>query len=132
MGVQIPRRVHSQVPQEDAVCRVATAPGGGIQKIAEQKEIRIEEGHLLLDHVHMLISIPPKYAVSQVIGFIKGKSAIHLARVYGEKKRNFVGQHFWARGYFVSTVGRNTEVIREYIKKQEEEDKRLEQMNLWR
>jgi putative transposase len=102
------------------------------RKLAEQKESSIEEGHLLLDHVHMLISIPPKYAVSQVIGFIKGKSAIHLARVYGEKKRNFVGQHFWARGYFVSTVGRDTEVIRDYIRKQEEEDKRLEQMNLWR
>src|SRR5262249_8498755 len=84
------------------------------------------------DHVHMLISIPPKYAVSQVIGFIKGKSAIHLARVYGERKRNFVGQHFWARGYFVSTVGRDTEVIRDYIRKQEEEDMRLDQMNLWR
>jgi putative transposase len=81
---------------------------------------------------NMLISIPPKYAVSQVIGFIKGKSAIHLARVYGERKRNFVGQHFWARGYFVSTVGRDTEVIRDYIRKQEEEDMRLEQMNLWR
>jgi REP element-mobilizing transposase RayT len=80
--------------------------GDVFRKLAEQKESRIEEGHLLLDHVHMLISIPPKYAVSQVIGFIKGKSAIHLARVYGEKKRNFVGQHFWARGYFVSTVGR--------------------------
>jgi putative transposase len=79
----------------------------------------------------MLISIPPKYAASQVIGFIKG-SAIHLARVYGEKKRNFVGQHFWARGYFVSTVGRDTEIIREYIKRQEDEDKRLEQINLWR
>ena len=84
------------------------------------------------DHVPMMISIPPKYAVSQVIGSIKGKSAIHLARVYGEKKRNFVGQHFWARGYFVSTVGRDTEVIRDYIKRQEEEDKRLEQMTLWR
>ena len=106
--------------------------GDVFRKLAEQKESRIEEGHLLLDHLHMLISIPPKHAVSQVIGFIKGKSAIHLARVYGEKKRNFVGQHFWARGYFVSTVGRDTEVIREYIKKQEEEDKRLEQMNLWR
>jgi putative transposase len=106
--------------------------GDVFRKLAEQKESRIEEGHLLLDHVHMLISIPPKHAVSQVIGFIKGKSAIHLARVYGEKKRNFVGQHFWARGYFVSTVGRDTEVIREYIKKQEAEDKRLEQMNLWR
>src|SRR6202035_5223504 len=106
--------------------------GDVFRKLAEQKESRIEEGHLLLDHVHMLISIPPKHAVSQVIGFIKGKSAIHLARVYGEKKRNFIGQHFWARGYFVSTVGRDTEVIRDYIKRQEEEDKRLEQMNLWR
>ncbi len=106
--------------------------GDVFRKLAEQKESKIEEGHLLPDHVHMLISIPPKHAVSEVIGFIKGKSAIHLARVYGEKKRNFVGQHFWARGYFVSTVGRDTEVIREYIKKQEAEDKRLEQMNLWR
>jgi len=80
----------------------------------------------------MMIAIPPKYAVSQVIGFIKGKSTIHLARVYGERKRNFVGQHFWARGYWVSTVGRDESVIREYIQKQEEEDKRLDQMNLWR
>ncbi len=80
----------------------------------------------------MLIAIPPKYAVSQVIGFIKGTSAIHLARVYGERKRNFVGQHFWARGFFVSTVGRDERVIRGYIRKQAAEDKRLDQMNLWR
>jgi putative transposase len=84
------------------------------------------------DHVHILISIPPKYAVSQVIGFIKGKSAIHLARVYGERKRNFVGQNFWARGYFVSTVGRDEEVVREYIRKQEKEDERFEQLSLFR
>ena len=101
------------------------------RRLAEQKESRIEEGHLLSDHVHMMIAIPPKYAVSQVIGYIKGKSAIHLARVYGERKRNFVGQHFWARGYFVSTVGRNEEVVGEYIQKQEQEDKRLDQMGLW-
>ena len=75
---------------------------------------------------------PAKYAVSQVVGYIKGKSAIHLARVYGERKRNFVGQHFWARGYFVSTVGRDEAVIRGYIQKQEQEDKRLDQLNLWR
>ena len=106
--------------------------GEVFRKLAEQKESRIEEGHLLLDHVHMLIAIPPKYAVSQVIGFIKGKSAIHLARVYGERKRNFVGQHFWARGFFVSTVGRDERAVREYINKQEKEDKRLDQMNLWR
>ena len=93
---------------------------------------RIEEGHLLADHVHMLIAIPPKYAVSQVIGFIKGKSAIHLARVYGERKRNFVGQHFWARGYFVSTVGRDETAIREYIRYQEQEDQRLDNLDLWR
>jgi putative transposase len=71
--------------------------GEVFRKLAEQKESRIEEGHLMPDHVHMMISIPPKYAVSQVVGFIKGKSAIHLARVYREQKRNFVGQHFWAR-----------------------------------
>jgi putative transposase len=105
---------------------------GQVFRRLAQKESRIEEGHLLADHVHMLISIPPKYAVSQVVGFIKGKSAIHLARVYGERRRNFVGQHFWARGYFVSTVGRDQELIREYIKRQEAEDTRLEQSNLWR
>lgn len=106
--------------------------GEVLKKLAEYKESRIEEGHLMQDHVHMLISIPPKYAVSQVMGYIKGKSAIHLARVYGERKRNFVGQHFWAKGYFVSTVGRDEDLIREYIRHQEEDDKRQEQMNLWR
>ena len=106
--------------------------GEVFRKLAEQKESRIEEGHLMPDHVHMMIAIPPKYAVSQVVGFIKGKSAIHLARSYAERTRNFVGQHFWARGYFVSTVGRDEEVIREYIRHQEEEDKRLDQMQLWR
>ncbi len=102
------------------------------RRLASQKESRIEEGHLMPDHVHMLISIPPKYAVSQVVGYIKGKSAIHLARVYGERKRSFVGQHFWARGFFVSTVGRDETSIREYIRNQEQEDMRLDQINLWR
>ena len=106
--------------------------GEVFRKLALQKESRIEQGHLMADHVHMMISIPPKYAVSQVVGFIKGKSAIHLARTYGERKRNFVGQHFWARGYFVSTVGRDEAAIREYIKNQEQEDKRLDQLNLRR
>ena len=106
--------------------------GEVFHKLAKQKESRIEEGHLQPDHVHMLISIPPKYAVSQVVGFIKGKSAIYIARVYGERKRNFVGQSFWARGFFVSTVGRDETVIRAYIQNQEAEDNRLEQLNLWR
>jgi len=104
--------------------------GEVFRRLASQKESRILEG-LMPDHVHMLISIPPKYAVSQVIGYIKGKSAIHLARVYGEKKRNCVGQHFWARGYFVSTVGRDETMIREYIRQQEQEDQRIEQLSLW-
>lgn len=86
----------------------------------------------MADHVHMLISIPPKYAIANVVGYIKGKSAIHLARVYGERKRNFTGQSFWARGYFVSTVGRDEELIRNYIRNQEREDERLEQLGLWR
>jgi putative transposase len=106
--------------------------GEVFRRLAEQKESRVEEGHLLVDHVHMMLSVPPKYAVSHVVGYIKGKSAIHLARVYGERKRNFVGQSFWARGYFVSTVGRDETVIREYIRNQEHEDERLDQLNLWR
>ena len=106
--------------------------GEVFRALAQHKESRIEEGHLMPDHVHMMISIPPKYAVSNVVGYIKGKSAIHMARKYGERKRNFVGQHFWARGYFVSTIGRDEEVIRNYIRHQEKEDERLEQLGLWR
>lgn len=106
--------------------------GEVFHRLAEQKESRIEEGHLLPDHVHMMIRIPPKYAVSQVVGFIKGKSAIYVARVYGERKRNFAGQSFWARGYYVSTVGQDEAVIRDYIRRKEEEDRRLDQIPLWR
>ena len=105
--------------------------GEVFRELARQKESRVEEGHLMPDHVHMLLAIPPKFAVSQVVGYIKGKSAIHLARVYGERKRNFVGQHFWARGYFVSTVGRDEQMIREYIRNQEKVDERMEQQKLW-
>jgi len=132
VGVQIPCGIHSEVAQKNAVRAIEAAAGEVLRRLAAQKESRIEEGHLMSDHVHMMIAIPPKYAVSQVVGYIKGKSAIHLARVYGERKRNFVGQHFWARGYFVSTVGRDEALIREYIRNQEHEDKRLDQMNLWR
>ena len=106
--------------------------GEVFRKLAEQKESRIEEGHLLADHVHMMIAIPPKYAVSQVVRIYQGgKSAIHLARVYGERKQNYAGQSFWARGYFVSTVGRDERVIREYIRNQEQDDQRLDPLNMW-
>jgi putative transposase len=104
--------------------------GAVLRELAEQKESRIEEGHLMVDHVHMLISVPPKYSVAQVMGYIKGKSAIHVARVYVGRRRSFVGQHFWARGYWVSTVGRDEGAVRRYIQEQEKEDKRLEQMEL--
>jgi putative transposase len=106
--------------------------GEVFRRLAEQKQSRVEEGHLMPDHVHMLLKILPKYAVSQVVGYIKGKSAIHLARVYGQRKRSFVGQSFWARGYFVSTVGRDEAVIRAYIRNQEVEDRRLDQLQLLR
>jgi len=105
--------------------------GEVFRQLAQQKESRILEGHLVVDHVHMLISIPPKYAVAQVIGFIKGKSAIHIARTAGGRQRNFTGEHFWARGYFVSTVGRDEKAIREYIQRQEQEDRRLDQMKMF-
>ncbi len=104
--------------------------GETFRNLAGQRESTIEEGHIMPDHVHMMISIPPKYSVAQVVGFIKGKSAIHIARTYAGRKRNYVGQHFWARGYFVSTVGRDEKVIREYIRHQEAEDRRVDQLNL--
>jgi len=105
--------------------------GPVLRDLARQKECKIEEGHLMGDHVHILISIPPKYSVSQVVGFIKGKSAISIARNYMGRKKNFTGQSFWARGYDVSTVGRDEEVIRNYIKHQEQEDRRIDQLKLW-
>ena len=105
--------------------------GEVFRRLAEQKESRIEEGHLLPDHVHMLISIPPKYAVAQVVGYIKGKSAIHVARHHGERRRNFVGQHFWELGYFVSTVGIDEETIKQYIRDQEKNDQKLDQRKLF-
>jgi putative transposase len=106
--------------------------GEVFRRLGEQKETGIDEGHLMPDHVHILISIPPKYAVSHVVGFIKRNRAIHLPGAYGENRRNFVGESFWARAYFVSAVGRDEEVIRNYICDQEDEDQRLAQMNFWR
>ena len=106
--------------------------GEVLRELARRKECVIVEGHLMADHVHMLIAIPPKYAVSQVVGFLKGKSAIHIARTYCGRRQNFTGQNFWARGYYVSTAGRDEDVVREYIRRQEEEDKRLEQLNMFR
>jgi putative transposase len=106
--------------------------GEVFHELARHKESRIEEGHLMVDPVRMLVAIAPKYAVSEVLGYIKDKSAIHLARVSPERQRNYRGQHFWARGYFVSTVGRDEAVIQAYIQQQEAEDQRLEQLNLWR
>jgi putative transposase len=100
-------------------------------ELARQRESEILEGHLMLDHVHMLMSIPPKYSVAQVVGYIKGKSAIHIARTFLGRKKNFTGLGFWAGGYFVSTVGRDEEVVRQYIKKQESEDRRPDQLHMF-
>ena len=101
-----------------------------LRSLTEQWECKVQEGHLMPDHGHMLLSVPPKYSVSNVMGFIKGKSAIHIARVYAGRRGNFVGQHFWARGYWASTVGKNEAAVRQYIQNQEKEDRRLEQLEL--
>jgi putative transposase len=102
-----------------------------LRELAQQKECTIEEGHLVSDHVHILISIPPKYSVAQIVGFLKGKSAIAISRNYLGRKQNFRGQHFWARGYHVSTVGRDEEKIRNYIRHQENEERRLDNLSLF-
>lgn len=106
--------------------------GAVFRELARQKGCRVEEGHLRPDHVHMLLSIPPKYAVAAVVGYLKGKSAIHVARTYRGRSRNFTGESFWARGYFVSTVGSDERKIREYIRNQEQEDIRLDQLRIMR
>ncbi len=104
--------------------------GPVLRELARHKESEILEGRMMLDHVHMLIAIPPKYAVAQVVGYIKGKSAIHIARTYGGRQKNFTGEHFWARGYYVSTVGIDEDVIRQYIRQQEDEERRIDQLRL--
>ena len=104
--------------------------GEVLHELARQKECRIEEGHLREDHVHMLISIPPKLSVSSVMGFMKGKSAIYIARNFSGRRKNFTGEHFWARGYYVSTVGLDEASVREYINYQEKEDQRIDQLRL--
>ena len=101
---------------------IRKAVGPMFHELAKQKESMILEGHVMPDHIHMLIAIPPKHAVASVIGFLKGKSAIAIARKFSGKERNFTGEHFWARGYAVSTVGFETDQIRKYIKNQEEEE----------
>jgi len=105
--------------------------GKVLAELARHKESRIEIGSLQPDHVHMVISIPPKYSVAQVVGYMKGKSAIHIARNYAGKKRNFSGEHFWARGYFVSTVDKDEQKIKEYVKHQQAEDQRIDQLRLY-
>jgi putative transposase len=102
-----------------------------LKDLARQQGCEILEGHLLPDHVHFLISIPPKYAVSKVIGYIKGKSAIGIARNFGGRRKNFTGESFWARGYYGSTVGRDEDTVRTYIKKQEAEDRRIDQLDIF-
>jgi len=104
--------------------------GSLLHEIAKQKECKIVEGHLKQDHVHLCISIPPKHAVSYIVGFIKGKSAISIARRFMGRAKNFTGENFWARGYFVSTVGLDEEMVRTYIRHQEQEDERYDQLKL--
>ena len=101
------------------------------RELAQQKECTVIEGHLMPDHVHIMLAIPPKYSVAQVVGFMKGKSAIQIARNFQGRKKNFVGQNFWARGYYVSTVGKDEEAVRAYIQHQEKEDKRFDQLKLF-
>ncbi len=106
------------------------AIGGILRQLCEQEGVELVEGHALADHVHLCLSIPPKYSVANTIGFLKGKSAIRIHREYLGKQRGFTGYHFWARGYCVSTIGLDEETIRQYIRKQEEEEKRQEELPL--
>lgn len=104
--------------------------GGILRNLCRQYGVELVEGYAMRDHVHMLLMIPPKHSVSNTVGFLKGKSAIRIFRDYMQVKRNFTGRNFWSRGYCVSTVGLDEKMIREYIRNQESEEKRQEQMRL--
>ena len=121
MGLQVPQVWIPKYRKKTLFLELRRELGPVLRELASHKESEIMEGRLLQGHVHILISIPPKYAVSQVVGYIKGKSAIYIARNYLGKRRNFIGQHFWARGYYVSTVGID----------EEDEDRRVDQLSLW-
>jgi len=99
-------------------------------ELASHRESKIVEGHLMPDHIYMCVSIPPKYAVLEVMRYMKGKSAIMIARRFWGRTRNFTGESFWVRGYFVTTVGLDEEKVRAYIRNQEREDQRYDQMKL--
>src|SRR5437879_9783211 len=121
MGLQVSRSVRAQTTPKAIFGPIRGQLGAIFHALAKQKECQILEGHLMPDHVHMCIAIPPKHPVASVIGFLKGKSAIAIARLCG-KERNFAGEHFWARGYAVSTVGFELEQVRKYIREQDEAD----------
>ena len=123
VGLQVSRRVCAQAAAESDFWVDPPAIGNVFHSLAQQKECQILEGHLMPDHVHICLTIPPKHPVASVIGFLKGKSAIAVARQFGGRKRNFNGESFWARGYAVSTVGFETVKIKEYIQNQEQLDR---------
>jgi putative transposase len=132
MGLQVPCCVDSKISEKILYGQLRKNLGEVFHELARQKESKIVEGHLQPDNVHMLISIPPKYSVSQVVGNIIGKSAIYIARTYLGQKKNYTGMLFGARGYFVSTVGADEEVVRAYIQDREKEDHRVEQLSLFK
>jgi putative transposase len=130
MGMQVSYSLDSEMPEESSIRPTEKGPRPLLRKLALQKESEVIEGKLKVDHVHVVVSIPPKYSVSQVVGYVKGKSAIWVASTTG-RNRNFVGQNFWARGYCVSTVGLREEDIREYVRSQEEADEKLDQLKMF-
>ena len=104
--------------------------GNMLRKLCEYKGIEIIEAELCPDHVHMLVSIPPKYSVAQVVGYLKGKSSLMIFEKYANMKYKYGNRHFWCRGYYVDTVGKNKKAIAEYIRKQLQEDIGYEQLTM--
>ena len=102
-----------------------------IKQLTEWRGIDIIEGNVQEDHIHLVLSIPPKYSISETVGFLKGKSAIKIFDMHTELKRRYWGRHFWAKGYCVSTIGLNEDQIRKYVRMQMHHDQKIEQLKLW-
>ena len=130
MVLQIPRGMGTEVSEAGDLRPDATWDWENRSGTMSAARRGVDRGSPLSDHVHVLLGIPPKFSVANTVGFLKGKSAIRIHREYLGRQRNFTGYHFWARGYCVSTVGLAEEVIREYIRKQEEDEKKQEKLEL--
>ena len=128
--MQVPYSICPEIQKADNIWKIRLDIGQMLRKLCEYKDVEIIESEVCKDHVHMLVSIPPKYSVAQIMGYLKGKSSLMIFEKYANLKYKYGNRNFWCRGYYVDTVGRNKKAIAEYIRNQLQQDYEEEQLTL--